>query len=142
MISATATSCPGRPYQLEIEAGGHKVISDAPFALGGQNTGMTPHEQFLGGLAGCMAMTLWMYARDPRRNWDLQSVKVTITETKVNDPNQPGKKILQYDEQIEVTGPNLTQQQVDKLLAVAPLCPVHQCFTGPKLIATNINRTP
>lgn len=139
MITAIATSVPGQPYELKVVAGNHTITADAPAAAGGGARGMTPHEHFLGGIAGCMAMTLWMYAAE--RKWDLQSVSVSITESMVADPNQPGKKIAQFDEHIRVSG-NLSPSEVNKLLAVAPRCPVHQRFVGPKQVATTIAHVP
>jgi putative redox protein len=139
MNSATATARPGSPYQLEIAARGHLIVSDVPLKLGGKNTGMTPHEMFLGGIAGCIADTLWMHA--VLKSWDLQELSVTITETLVDDPNQPGQKIPRLDEQIQTKG-NLAPNQVQRLLALAPKCPVHKLFTGNKLVNTTISHVP
>lgn len=138
MNSATATTKPGQPYQLEITARGHSIMSDVPVKLGGANTGMTPHEMFLGGIAGCVADTLWMHA--VMKGWDLQELSVTITETSTDDPNQPGQKIPRLDEQINTKG-NLNPSQVQRLLALAPKCPVHKLFTGPKVVNATISHT-
>jgi putative redox protein len=135
MNSATATARPGKPYQLEITARGHKAVSDVPLSLGGSDSGMTPHEMFLGGIAGCIVDTLWMHA--VLKKWDLQEISVTITETQIDDPNAPGTKIPLLTEQIEVKG-NLTAASVQRLAALAPKCPVHKLFTGPKQVATAI----
>jgi len=137
MNSATAKGKPGHPYQLEVSARGHVVASDVPLKLGGSDTGMTPHEMFLGGLAGCIVDTLWMHAA--MKGWDLQEISVTIVETLLDDPNQPGQKIPHLDEKIEVKG-NLTAANIQRLLALAPKCPVHKLFTGQKQVSTTISQ--
>lgn len=135
MTTVTATSRKGQPYQLEVKARAHAIVSDVPTSVGGKDTGMTPHEMFLGGIAGCIADTLWMYANT--KKLDLQELSVTISESLVDDPNGSGQKIPSITEQIEVKG-NLTKDQVRKLHALAPKCPVHKLFTGPKQISTTI----
>ncbi|GEM_PF-442313 len=137
MTTVSASSRGGKPYQLEIKARTHKAKSDVPTALGGADKAMTPHEMFLGGLAGCVADTLWMYAR--MKQWDLRGITVTVTETAVEDPGQPGQKIPQISEQIEITG-NLTESQVSQLHAIAPRCPVSKLFTGTKQVASKISQ--
>ena len=136
MNSATAKATAGQPYKLEVSARGHVVVSDVPLKLGGKNTGMTPHEMFLGSIAACIVDTLWMYC--VRHSWDLKgAISVTITETEVEHPSKPGQKIPHFKEHVEVPD-SLTQAQQQRLLSLVPKCPVHKLFTGEKLTEATI----
>lgn len=47
---------------VKITARDHSVIVDEPIAKGGTDAGMAPVELMLGALAGCMTLTLSIYA--------------------------------------------------------------------------------
>jgi uncharacterized OsmC-like protein len=80
-------------------------------------------------------MTLQMLAG--RRHWDLKKVTVTLSEQLVPDPAQPGQKITQITETIEVEG-NLDPPKLAALQQAASKCPVYKLLTGPKQIVTNL----
>jgi putative redox protein len=57
----------GPAYQVEITAGGHPLLADEPKANGGADTGPSPFDLVLSGLAACTLITLRMYAE--RKGW-------------------------------------------------------------------------
>ena len=138
MPSVTVSSVSGKKYQQKITNGNHTVVSDVSTTSGGDDSGLDPKQLALGALGACTAMTIISRASKimPATNqprWDVQTVKVTVTETKQADPADATKKISEITEDIEVTG-NLTQQELDDIKATAKTCPVYQLFVGAKQI--------
>lgn len=101
---------------FEIEASGHKVLTDVPDKLGGKDSGPGPHDYLEIALAGCTAITLTMYAE--KKNIPLEDVNVTIKITAEGETNTMSRDI-------RLIG-NLTQEQKDQLLAIANKCPIHK----------------
>src|SRR5436190_20802101 len=56
--------------------GRHTVVIDEPEALGGTDTGPSPFELLAGAVAGCVAVTMRMYAR--RKGWELGELGVDV----------------------------------------------------------------
>jgi putative redox protein len=56
--------------------GRHTVVVDEPEALGGTDTGPSPFELLAGAVAGCVALTVRMYAA--RKGWELGEVRVDV----------------------------------------------------------------
>lgn len=139
MPSVTVSSVTGKKYQQKITNGNHTVLADVSTTSGGDDSGLDPKQLALGALGACTAMTIISRASKilPATNkprWDVQTVKVTVTETKQADPADATKKISVITEDIEVTGGNLTQQELDDIKATAKQCPVYQLFMGDKQI--------
>ncbi|WP_112661876.1 OsmC family protein [Microvirga flavescens] len=61
-------------YATEIRARTHHLTADEAQSLGGTDTGPSPYELLLSGLAACTAITLRMYA--DRKGWDLGQIAV------------------------------------------------------------------
>ncbi len=78
-----------------------------------------------------------MYAK--RKGWDLQEVKIKVTEEKVDDTNNPGQTISRINRDI-IVGGNLPADQVEGLKAIADKCPIHKLLSGPKQIVTAISQ--
>jgi len=69
-----------------------------------------------------------MYA--DHKKWDLQSVKVELKHEKIHcedcsDTENTKSKIDFITKQITITG-NLTEEQKDKIMAIAEKCPVNK----------------
>jgi putative redox protein len=122
-------------YRQSIKAGTHVFVSDAPKEIGGDAGGPEPHELLLGALGACTSITMRMYAQ--RCGWDLQDVTVDLEEERIEDPNEPGKKIPKITRSISVTG-KLTADQIEGLKGVADKCPIHKLLSGHKIITTDI----
>jgi putative redox protein len=137
MVEVLVKSSADQMYKQEIQAGNHKLVADAVAAVGGGETGPDPHELLLGALGACTAITLQMFAQ--RREWKLESVSVKLEETKVDDPNQPGRQMTRITRKVDVKG-DLTPDQMDALKVAADKCLIHKLLTGPKEIVTDISR--
>jgi len=136
-MKVTITS-QSQTYKHTLHARTHVLTSDVPVDLKGQDTGPTPHELFLLSLGTCTAMTIEMYAL--RQGMTLTKVTVTVTETTIADPDQPGTKIPHIIEDIDIEG-NVTAAQLTKLKEVAKKCPVYKLVMGKKVVDANLKVT-
>lgn len=114
------------PLQYAIQIGRHQLLSDAPEALGGENSGPEPHDLLAAALAACTAFTVTMYAK--RKGMALDDVKVRI---------EHGQKEGAYELQrhIEFVGA-LDADDRARLLDIANKCPVHKTLSGTIRIQT------
>jgi putative redox protein len=118
-------------YRTDIEAGGHALIADESGTVGGSNAGPSPYELLLSAIGSCTAMTMRMYAS--RKQWPLEDVTVRLrngrrhAEDCANCEKQ-SVGIQRIERQIEMKG-DLTDEQRERLLAIAERCPVKQTLT-------------
>ncbi|MBX9690669.1 MAG: OsmC family protein [Candidatus Obscuribacterales bacterium] len=129
----------GQLYMHRLSARQHQFFTDAPLASNGGDQAATPHEIFLLGLGGCVAMTVEMYAKS--RSMDLKAVRVTITEDSIDDPDTPGTKMPRLTEELELEG-NLSSDELSKLQGVAKRCPVYKLFVGKKQVNCVVKHSP
>jgi putative redox protein len=108
----------GLAYEVEIE-GGHTVVVDEPLTSGGTDTGASPTRLLAASLAGCVAITVEMYAE--RKGWDLGPVEVEV------DVAYAGYAPSCFDVTLRVAG-ELDDEQRSRLLAIAARCPVHRAL--------------
>jgi putative redox protein len=117
-------------YHTDITVGRHTFAADEPLSVGGGDTGPTPYDYLLGALGACTAMTIHMYAA--RKKWPLDDVIVRLRGARSyaadceNCEAQP-VGIRRVERQIELRG-SLTDEQRQRLLAIADRCPVKQTF--------------
>lgn len=113
-------------YQLQI--GRHQLLTDAPEALGGEDTGPEPHDLLAAALAACTALTVTMYAG--RKGYQLDDVHVTIDH---------GQKDGAYELRRHITFiGTLSDEERARLLDIANKCPVHKTLSGTIRIETDI----
>ncbi len=122
-------------YKQEIKAGPFTFLADAPARVGGKEEAPDPHQLLLASLGACTAMTLQMFAR--RRGWDLQAVSIELSESKTDDPAQPGVHKSTISKDILLEG-NLTSDQKERLQEVADKCPIHRLLSEPIEIVTTL----
>lgn len=108
------------PLQHIIEIGSHTLLTDAPKALGGEETGPEPHDILAASLAACMALTCSMYAR--RKGMDLQDIHVSMEHG-----HHGGSYTL--TRHLHFFG-NLTSEERTRLTQIADKCPVHKTLSG------------
>jgi len=72
-----------------------------------------------------------MYAN--RKGWDVQQIRVQVS-------NGPFEGKTSYKTEIEVTG-TIDDDQRNRLLQIAKLCPVHKILTNPIEIDTSLSIT-
>jgi putative redox protein len=111
----------GYVHDVEIE-GGHTVVVDEPaFVEGGTDAGPSPTRLVAAGLAGCVAVTMEMYAE--RKGWDIGAVEVDV------DVDYEGFSPRSFAVTLRLPA-GLGEEQRQRLLAVARKCPVHKLLTG------------
>ena len=119
-------------FAQEITAGGHRLATDEPTALGGTDTGPTPYDLLLSALGACTSMTVSLYAR--RKQWPLEAVTVRLRHSKIHaadcaDCETKEGKLDRIEANIELHG-HLTEEQRARLLEIASKCPVHKTLTS------------
>jgi putative redox protein len=127
----------GKLFQ-EIATGGHELVGDEPVTSGGKNAGPSPYDFLLTALGTCTSMTLEMYANV--KQIPLEQVIVTLSYDKIHAQDcenceDPTALLDHIDRKIELKG-NLTEDQRQKLLAIANKCPVHRTLTSKIVITT------
>ena len=74
-MKVVARRLEGFAHEVEIE-GGHTIRVDEPVEKGGADTGPAPTRLVAASLAGCVAVTIEMYAE--RKGWDVGRVEVEV----------------------------------------------------------------
>jgi len=120
-------------FQLAIDSAGHALRSDEPKDHGGDNTGPDPYDLLLSALGACTAMTLRMYADFKKLPLDRVAVRLSHDKIHAKDcrdcENKDGMVDI-IEREIELTGPDLTTDQRQRLLEIANKCPVHRTLTS------------
>jgi putative redox protein len=106
----------GFAHDVEIE-GGHTIRVDEPAEAGGTDTGPSPTRLVAAGLAGCVAVTIEMYAA--RKGWDVGAVEVDV------DVEYEGFAPLSFAVTLRLPE-ELSEEQRERLLVIARKCPVHR----------------
>jgi putative redox protein len=121
-MKASARRVTPGTYQHDVSVRDHVVRVDEPKDVGGDDTGPNPQEMLAVSLASCTAITMEMYAK--RKEWDVGAVEV-VCEYSPADRGCPTRfeLVLRLPE-------GLTEEQVDKLQAIAAKCPVHRTLDG------------
>jgi putative redox protein len=125
----------GYVHEVEIE-GGHTVVVDEPsFVEGGTDAGPSPTRLVAAGLAGCVAVTMEMYAN--RKGWDVGAVEVDV------DVEHEGFAPRSFAVTLRLP-PGLSEEQKERLAAVAQKCPVHKVLAGetPVSVSDRIEELP
>ncbi len=129
----TVTLRSGQKYQQTIRAGNHSFIVDEPVIAGGDDAGPNPYEYLLASLAGCTAITLFMYAR--RKGWALEEVEISLGISRVHSDDcahcqEESAFLDEIERHITLRG-DLSQEQRQRLAYIATRCPVHKTLTSP-----------
>jgi putative redox protein len=108
-------------YAHDVEVDGHTVRVDEPLEAGGEGSGPRPTMLLGASLAGCIAITVEMYAE--RKGWDVGQVEVDVEmsyEGPVPTHFEVGLKLPEH----------LDAEQKRRLLVIATKCPVHKVLAG------------
>ena len=108
-------------YAHDVEVDGHTVRVDEPPEAGGDGSGPRPTQLLGASLAGCIAITVEMYAE--RKGWDVGPVEVDVEmsyEGPVPSSFEVGLKLPAH----------LDEEQKRRLLVIATKCPVHKVLAG------------
>jgi len=110
----------GYAHDVEIE-GGHELRIDEPTEAGGSDSGPTPTRVLGAGLAGCIAITVEMYAQ--HKGWDVGPVEVEV------EMSYDGPVPTDFEVGLKLPG-HLDEEQRRRLLVIATKCPVHKVLAG------------
>jgi putative redox protein len=125
-------------FLQDVQAGPHHLLADEPLAYGGTNRGASPYGFLAAGLGACTSMTLRMYAR--RKGWPMTHVSVDVSHDKVHaqDAGTPtDANIDLLRRRITISG-DLSDDQRQKLLAIADKCPVHRTLEASSRVETEL----
>ncbi|WP_027863965.1 OsmC family protein [Massilia alkalitolerans] len=118
-MEVTAQKGEGKLQQM-ITIGRHQLLSDAPEAFGGEDSGAEPHDLLAAALAACTTLTVTMFAR--RKGMALEDVRVRIT----HGPKDGGYAFQRHIEYVGALGFEERQRLTD----IANKCPVHKTLSG------------
>lgn len=104
-----------------ISIRGHELTVDMT-APDGHDAGPDPHDLYDSALGACKAMTMLWYAQ--RNGIPVEGIHVGV----VRDASQERQGIYKLTTRIALSGP-LSEEQHDKLIAVAAKCPVHKLMS-------------
>jgi putative redox protein len=110
----------GFAHGIDME-GGHAIVVDEPSDRGGTDTGPRPTQLLAASLASCTAITVEMYAE--RKGWDVGAIEVAV------EVAYEGPVPSTYAVALELPRA-LSEEQRQRLLAVAAKCPVHKVLAG------------
>ena len=108
------------------------MTADEPAEHGGNDAGPAPQELLALSLASCTAITVQMYA--DRKGWDIGDVAVDVDYELA-----PREGWARFDLTIQLPKA-LSDEQVEKIIAVAGKCPVHRVLLGEIEIAERVER--
>ncbi|MFQ3615755.1 MAG: OsmC family protein [Cyanobacteriota bacterium] len=123
-------SSTGSHYQQTIGIRQFQLAADEPVEVGGTDTGPTPTEYVLAGLAACKTMTIQMYAE--RKGWAVEQISVDVTLEKTPDgPQIHALLTLEGD---------LTDEQRQRMKEIGDRCPVHKLLGNSLTIQTTLRQ--
>ncbi|CAN5203279.1 OsmC family protein [soil metagenome] len=111
----------------------HRLDSDEPRAVGGDDAAPSPQELLAASLASCTAATMEMYAA--RKGWELREVEVAVEYT-------PAERGCPTKFTLTLRLPSdLSDEQVQRLKVIATKCPVHRVLDGEVMFDERVERT-
>jgi len=108
-------------FAHNVEVDGHTVRVDEPPEAGGEGSGPRPTTLLGASLAGCIAITVEMYAQ--RKGWDVGPLEVDV------EMSYEGPVPTSFEVGLKVP-PHLDAEQKRRLLVIATKCPVHKVLAG------------
>lgn len=119
-MRVVARRAEGFAHDVEVE-GGHTLRVDEPVAAGGTDSGPSPTRMLAASLAGCIAITVEMYAE--RKGWDVGKVEVDV------EVGYDGPVPTSFEVGLRLPA-DLDEEQRRRLLVIATKCPVHKVIAG------------
>jgi putative redox protein len=119
-VRVVARRIEGYSNEVHLE-GRHELIVDEPAEKGGTDSGPRPTELLGASLAGCIAITMEMYAE--RKGWDLGQTEVAV------EIGYEGPVPTSFDVTVSLP-PELDAEQRRRLLVIATKCPIHKVLAG------------
>jgi putative redox protein len=126
-VKVVARRREGFAHDVEIE-GGHTIRVDEPIAAGGADSGPSPTRLVAASLAGCVAVTIELYAE--RKGWEVGALEVEVDV----DYEDYAPRSLAVTLRLPA---ELSDEQRARLLAIAAKCPVHKLLAGETEVAVS-----
>lgn len=128
-------------FAQTIDVRRHRMFSDEPPSLGGNDMGPTPYDYLLAGLGACTSMTLRLYAE--RKGWPVRRIEVRLYHEKIHaddcaDCETLEGRIDRIMRIIDIDG-DLSPEQRKRLHEIADMCPVHKTLTHEVRIVTRLS---
>jgi putative redox protein len=143
-VRVTESDSGGLLQHISID-GRFELLADEPRSVGGSNLGPTPYHYLSAALGACTSMTLRMYAR--RKSIAMTGVRVDVVHSKshAEDAGEAGaggaggkaRKVDVFERSITIEG-ELSQEERQRLLQIADLCPVHKTLEAQVTIRTTL----
>jgi putative redox protein len=108
-------------YAHDVEVDGHTLRVDEPPEARGEGSGPRPTMLLGASLAGCIAITVEMYAE--RKGWDVGAVEVEVEMTYEGPVPTSFEVALKLPEHLDA-------EQRRRLLVIATKCPVHKVLAS------------
>ena len=121
MVEVTARRRRGFTHDVVVD-GEHELVLDEPEQAGGGNEGPSPTRAVAAALAGCVAITVEMYAA--RKGWEIGEVECSV-QVEYGEASLPRS----FDVTLRVPA-ELSAEQVERLRTIAQKCPVHRLLAG------------
>ena len=127
-------------FTQHVSSDSHYWLADEPTAVGGANSGPDPYEHLLAGLGACTSMTVRMYAS--RKKLALKHVRVELSHNRNYHRDCEGCDVTPQsmeviERKVTLVG-DLTQEQRQRLLAIADKCPVHKTLHSNLQVVTQL----
>jgi putative redox protein len=119
-VRIVARRVEGFAHDVELD-GSQGLRVDEPVHQGGTDTGPRPTELLGASLAGCIAITVEMYAE--RKGWDVGAVEVDV------EMGYEGPVPTSFEVGVKLPG-KLDDEQRRRLMVIATKCPVHKVLAG------------
>lgn len=126
LVTVTETRT-GR-YANEVRAGRHHLPASEPVEAGGDDSGPGPFDYLLGALGACTSITLRMYAE--RKEIPVERIGVALSLERQ-------EALTEITRKITLDG-DLSEDDRNRLLAIAERCPVHKTLTGEVRISSSL----
>lgn len=107
-------------FTHDVLIDGHELTLDEPPEKGGHDAGPSPTRLLAASLAGCVAVTVEMYA--DRKGWELPDLEVAVATE-----GDPIKEAANYAVTLHLPA-GLSEDQVERIERIAGKCPVHKAI--------------
>jgi putative redox protein len=121
-MKATARRTARNAFTHRIDVRQHQIVVDEPAAHGGDDNGPTPQELLAASLASCTAVTMEMYAK--RKGWDIGPIEVQCDYAPAERGRPTNFKLI-----LRLPS-SCSEEQLERLGAIAGKCPVHRTLEG------------